>query len=184
MLDHTSAVVIFLFTPSGGCFTWNSDLCCTELQQRYKWTVPCMSARRMCDFYNLHSVESYKYKASLNCSLSSHAAQWVSIWVPLVTVLHVVWHAFDLKLGSNIIMLTERLLEGTVILFALCLLLLLSSSWLLPTPMSTRSVSSLSVTAATHLHISGAFWEKARRGKRKISRPPKIEKKKHMHECI
>lgn len=57
------------------------------------------------------------------------------------TVLYAVWHAFDLQLDFDIIMLTERLQEGTVTLFALCLLLLLSSSWLVPAPLRRLALS-------------------------------------------
>lgn len=89
------------------------------------------------------------------------------------------WHAFDPKLGLNIIILTPRLLEGTVILFALCLLLLPppSSSWLHSSWLHS-SLSTSSVIAVTHLHIS-----RARKTKTTERDDGRLKIDTHMREC-
>lgn len=156
----------FLFMPSYGYFPGSSDPYCTKLQQSCWWAILCLylPGEHLIFIISLCWIFRELIQSWLGCVCSFPCSSVSQCNFPLVTVLHIVWRVFDLKPGSKIIVLTERLLEGTVILFALCLLLLLSSSWILPTALCWLALSLLfSVTAATHLHISGAFWVKKKK---------------------
>lgn len=156
----------FLFIPSYGYFPGSSGPYCTKLQQSCWWAILCLylPGEHLIFIISLCWIFRELIQSWLGCVCSFPCSSVSQCNFPLVTVLHIVWRVFDLKPGSKIIVLTERLLEGTVILFALCLLLLLSSSWILPTALCRLALSLLfSVTAATHLHISGAFWVKKKK---------------------
>lgn len=156
----------FLFIPSYGYFPGSSGPYCTKLQQSCWWAILCLylPGEHLIFIISLCWIFRELIQSWLGCVCSFPCSSVSQCNFPLVTVLHIVWRVFDLKPGSKIIVLTERLLEGTVILFALCLLLLLSSSWILPTALCRLALSLLfSVTAATHLHISGSFWVKKKK---------------------
>lgn len=124
-----------------------------------------VSARRMCDFYNSHSVESlgsYRYRASVKCTVFQCSS--VSLYLsPLSTRLACcvarLWPEAGLEHNHVDREATRRHCHP------LCPLPVAAAELLLTSPHS--SVSTLSVTAATHLHFSGAFWKEARQGKKK-----------------